>query len=243
MADSFETVTAVVPIRRGSQRIPGKNLRTFISGANGSEQSLLEWKLRQLLDVLPGANVMVSTDWDLAAELASDLGCLIHHRDVSLTGSDSPFNEVIAGVVSEVQTLHAMWCPATSPLVGPRRIRHFLEIYLGLSESDRADGLIAVSRTFSYCFMGGSPVNFSLGAGHVRTQEIEPIEVMNWALSARPTPEVLRDAYMFTESATRLLLEDWENTDVNDELDFQVAQLLLPLYRSFEDDATREGQE
>ncbi len=232
MIDLSADMTAIVPIRKGSQRIPGKNLRAFWESPAGESFSLLEWKLRQLLEVFQGDQILVSTDWDLAADISRGFGCLVHERDEFLAGPDAPFDQVIAGVVAQVETSHAMWCPATSPLIGPRCVRQFLEKYWELPPEERDEGLIVVSRTRSYCFMGGSPINFRLGAGHVRTQEIEPIEILNWALTARPVSRILDDSYMFSELAKRMVVADWQNADINDEVDFVMAQLLLPLYWS-----------
>ncbi len=227
----FNEVTAVIPIRKGSTRVLGKNLRPFCSTAAGPEvDSLLSWKIRQLEEVISPENILVSSDWAEALEVASALGCKTHTRPDWLCRADAPFDEVICNIANQVRTRHLMWSPVTSPFVGPRIVTSFLENYFALDLHRQNHGQILTSEIRDYFYMSGNPLNFPLGTGHVQTQDIAPISRWSWALSARPTSKVIESKYMFSEYVTFFDSDILTTFDINDEVEFQMAQHLIDLY-------------
>lgn len=229
MPPIFDTVSAIVPIRKGSQRIPGKNLRSFAS-VGGQDHSLLTWKINQLAEVLPVAHIIVSSDWPEALELAAARGATVHQREPRLAGADAPFEELIALMAEQVRTEHMMWTPVTSPFIGPSVLRRFLDRYLSLNPSERADGLIAVTELRNYFFMANRPLNFQVGGRHVQTQEIPPVSLFDWGLAARPVLDVRASKYMFAATPTFFDIDLLANFDINEETEFVMAQALVELY-------------
>ena len=223
----YSNVTGVIPVRAGSQRIKGKNLRLF-SGLDAD--SLLSWKIKQLLQVLPAENILVSSDWDEALEVAACLGCKTQVRADWLCSEDAPFDEVIKAVANEVGTEHMMWSPVTSPFVGPSLVSEFLDKYFGLKPEQQSQGQILTSQLRDYFFMSGKPLNFPLGTGHIQTQDIAPISRWSWALSVRPTQDVITSKYMFNAYANFFDADILSTFDINDEIEFVMAQELIGLY-------------
>lgn len=58
-------ITAVIPVRKGSQRVPNKNLRTF------ADTTLLELKIQTLLQVPEIDEIVVNTDSEEAIEIVN----------------------------------------------------------------------------------------------------------------------------------------------------------------------------
>lgn len=58
-------ITAVIPIRKGSQRVPNKNLRPF------ADTNLLELKIRTLLQVPELTAIVVNTDSEEAINIVN----------------------------------------------------------------------------------------------------------------------------------------------------------------------------
>lgn len=56
-------ITAVIPIRSGSQRVKDKNLRAF------ADTNLMELKIKNLLQVPELTSIVVNTNSELAIEL------------------------------------------------------------------------------------------------------------------------------------------------------------------------------
>lgn len=58
-------ITAVIPIRSGSQRVKDKNLRAF------ADTNLMELKIKNLLQVPELTSIVVNTNSDLAIEIVN----------------------------------------------------------------------------------------------------------------------------------------------------------------------------
>ena len=58
-------ITAVIPIRKGSQRVPDKNLRPF------ADTTLMEFKINTLLQVPELTSIIVNTDSDDALRIVN----------------------------------------------------------------------------------------------------------------------------------------------------------------------------
>ena len=77
-------ISALIAVRKGSKRIPNKNIRSF------AKSSLLEIKIKQLLRVKGINNIYVSTDCEEMFTLAKDLGAIVEFRDSYYTSDRVP---------------------------------------------------------------------------------------------------------------------------------------------------------
>ena len=71
-----EKITAIIPVRAGSRRLPNKNILPF------GDSNLLVHKIRQLQQVKNIDNIVVSSDSDKMLEIAKAEGVLIHKRAI-----------------------------------------------------------------------------------------------------------------------------------------------------------------
>lgn len=236
MVELVQHVTAIVPVRKGSQRVPGKNLRPFTT-LDGTSHSLLSWKIEQLKQVIPAEHIIVTSDWDEALQLAAALGCTQHRRDDRLAGADAPFEELIALMASQVRTTDMMWTPVTSPFIGPSVLVDFLGAYGDLTVEQRRAGLLAVTELRNYFFMANRPLNFQVGGRHVQTQDIPTISLFDWGLACRPVVDVLETSYMFSATPSFYNVDVLANFDINEEVEFRMAQALVPFYLEREQEA------
>ena len=82
MSQIEKEVVAVIPVRKGSKRVKGKNIRKF------QGQPLLEWSIKAALQTPEVDRVVVSTD-DPEASLASKFPITVFERpDVLSTFSE-----------------------------------------------------------------------------------------------------------------------------------------------------------
>lgn len=71
-------ITAVIPIRSGSQRVKDKNLRAF------ADTNLMELKIKNLLQVPELTSIVVNTNSELAIEIVNKSyreGVTTHRRE------------------------------------------------------------------------------------------------------------------------------------------------------------------
>ena len=69
-------LTAVVAVRKGSQRIPNKNITPF------GDSNLLEMKLNLLKKIETIDEIVVNSDCDDMLAIGKKYGCSIHKRDI-----------------------------------------------------------------------------------------------------------------------------------------------------------------
>ena len=68
-------ITAIIPVRKGSQRVKNKNFKEF-AGTN-----LLKIKLKTLIEVKTIDNIVISTDSEEAIRIAKEFGVEHHIRE------------------------------------------------------------------------------------------------------------------------------------------------------------------
>ena len=68
-------ITAVVAVRKGSQRVPNKNIKPF------GDSNLLEMKLKVLLQVKGIDEIVVNSDCDDMLDIGRQYGTKTHKRD------------------------------------------------------------------------------------------------------------------------------------------------------------------
>lgn len=107
-------VVAVIPAKSNSSRVPNKNFREFYD-----EKSLLEIKIEQCLSSGIFSNIYVSSDSLDAEKIARDYGVNFIERDIKLCKDETPWSEVLTGVLKQVPVddeAYIAWSPLTSPL-------------------------------------------------------------------------------------------------------------------------------
>ena len=119
-------ITAVIPVRKGSQRCKNKNIRRF-----GYESSLLIKKIKTLLQVESIHGVLVTSDCDEMLAVAQEAGANIHKRDDIYCGDNKTcpagtfFHEL--GRLCPTGTL--MHVPCTTPFVSVDTYREAIEMW------------------------------------------------------------------------------------------------------------------
>jgi CMP-N,N'-diacetyllegionaminic acid synthase len=87
---SRKKITAVIPIRKGSQRVPYKNFKNFHKG-----KSLLQIKIEFLKEIDLIDNITVNTDSDVAIDIAKNLGVSYFLRDDYYASSECSQSEFL----------------------------------------------------------------------------------------------------------------------------------------------------
>lgn len=106
------TLTAVIPVKENSSRLPGKN---FLPFANSN--SLLEHKIRQLQKVPSISEIIVSSDSDKAFRIASAHNVKFIKRPLEYANETKPLSEFFRYIANILSTEHMLWACVTSPLI------------------------------------------------------------------------------------------------------------------------------
>lgn len=223
-----DEITVFLPLRRGSERVPRKNMREFAGFSNG----LLEIKLRQLSASKLVDRVLISTDDREALEYAcsvkasSNFDLIIDERPASLASSQTTTDELIKYVPVIMDEGHVFWTHVTSPFFASSQIDASIQEYLSLTEE--FDSLMGVESLQDFLWQAGKPLNYSPAEDGwwPRTQTLPKVDKINNAVFIAPLST-------YVDSGNRVGLRPFlkefsfiEGFDIDWQPDFDLAQLM-----------------
>lgn len=176
------SVTAFLPCRAGSERIPLKNTRPFAGDPDG----LLSIKLRQLARCDTIDRILLSTNDPEVVRIANGVETLgkldIVVRPDHLCQSSTSTDELIRYVPEVISDGIVLWTHVTSPMVSETRYSQMLTAYVDAQASGSADSLMAVSSCRDFVWSSHGPINYNREVEKwPRTQTLEPLFVVNSA--------------------------------------------------------------
>lgn len=181
---STKKVTAIIPCRKGSQRVANKNTRPFANFANG----LLELKLQQLAATSRIDEILVTTnDPVVVAFVESIQGSIgkpvLLDRRPDQYASDDSLQGLIGYLCNTVDTDIIAWTHVTSPLFGATLYDEALGAYALALQNQTADSLMAVDVAQTFALRSRAWISHDSKVKRwPRTQDLEKIFLVNSAL-------------------------------------------------------------
>lgn len=223
------SLTAVIPVRAGSRRMKNKNIAPF----NGT--TLLEHKIEVLKKVDKIDRILVTSDSDEMLAMAESHGTDTQKRPKEYCDEVSKsFGDMVSYVCSKIKTDHILWAPCTSPLISPRKFREALDLYPEAIKQGY-DSLVSVEPFKRYLWDSEKPVNYELGRKHVPSQQLPDYYVITAGIHIAPFGSVLKWSYIYGHHPYRMIVDKFTAADVDDELDFVMAEAWLKRKNDFWD--------
>lgn len=231
MQDLAGSAIAVIPARGGSKRIPRKNIRQF------GGKPMIAWSIEAALRSALFSHVIVSTDDEEIARVARTCGAEVPFvRPAELADDYVGTGEVMAHAVQWAQQqgwkLEAACCIyATAPFVQERDLARGLE---ALRSGDWSYAISAttfaapVFRAFRQRESGGLEMFFP---EHFKTRSQDLPQALHDAAQfywGRPSAWLEHRPGLGADS-TAVMIPRWRVQDIDDEEDWQRAELLIPL--------------
>jgi CMP-N-acetylneuraminic acid synthetase len=222
------SVTAFLPCRQGSERVPRKNIRPF----GRYKLGLLEVKLLQLLSCSAIQSIVLSTNDNDIIRYAESLGeprLIIHRRSEKLARSETSTDELIKHARSVIGSGHILWTHVTSPFVGTLLYRQIIESYFD-SMAKGFDSLMTATPIHGFIWNDRGPINYNRNIERwPRTQTLPPIYEINSAA-------FLASIEVYDKTKDRIgchpflyKLDRFTGHDIDWEEDFVAAEQLLSL--------------
>ena len=210
-------ITAVVPIRSGSQRVKDKNLRPF-AGSN-----LMELKLRTLLQVPELTSIVVNTNSEEAISIVNKSysgGVKIHRREEYYASSQCSGSEFFRHLGEVTDTDVFIYCPCTSPFVKPKTISQCIKTFLC---SNDCDSVSTVSLVKEFLWLDGKPVNYD--PQHApNSQDLPDIVALNFGTTVVSRDDLIKNSNIIGKSPKFVTTSDIEAIDIDTPLDFYIAE-------------------
>lgn len=214
-------VTALVPMKGHSERVPKKNLRPFCG------RPLCHWTILSLQKSRHVKDIVVNTD---SREIAENIRQNFEtvktiDRPEEIHGDLVSMNTIIAYDLSQLPGEHFLQTHSTNPLLSAETIDAAIEVYfhnLGMYDS-----LFAVTRHNARFYRSdGSPINHD-PQEMLRTQDLPPIFEENSNLYVFSRESFERNGnrriglrpYLFE-------IDKLEAIDIDEEEDFSLAEML-----------------
>lgn len=223
-------ITAIVPARGGSKRLPGKNIKPLAG------RPLIFHSLDAVLNHSEMSKCVFTSDSDEYIKLVSDE----YGDDISIEkrpdhfalDTTKVFDELVR--LAETKIIDTEWfmlCLPTAPLRTHITVERLLEEW----RSDYSARFSASTYDFPIQFAFDISIdgeweavfeNSPMVTGKTRSQDIQVKYRPNGAIYLQKT-ETLFKNNTFYKSAKPFLISDIESTDVDTELDFKLAELLI----------------
>ena len=219
---SRKKLTAIVPVRQGSQRIKNKNFKDF-AGKN-----LLRIKLEVLkrIDIID--SIVVNTDSEEALSMADEFEVEKFRREGYYASSECNNSDFFENLAENTDADFIMYSPCTAPLIKEETYYDFISRFRnGL---DRFDSLTTVSPVKSHLWLDGKPINYDPN-NSPNTQDLPDILRLNYGLSVISRQDMIKYRNVVGSKPSFYKLDDFEAVDVDNTIDFEFAEFLYLKYK------------
>ncbi|MDA3791642.1 MAG: acylneuraminate cytidylyltransferase family protein [Desulfobacula sp.] len=215
-------ITALLPMKGHSERVPNKNLRSMCG------KPLFFYVAEVLNHCKWIDNIIINTDSEKIAELAQQAfsKVIIHWRPEAICGNMVSMNTVIANDLERHEGEHYVQTHSTNPLITSQTINRAIEEYL--AKLKMHDSLFSVTQLQTRLYWeSGKPVNHTPDQ-LLRTQDLPPLFMENSNIYLFSKTSFLnakrnrigRTPQMFT-------IDPLEALDIDEKSDFVMAEALF----------------
>ena len=208
-------ITAVIPVRKGSQRVPNKSLRDF------GDTNLLCLKIDELKKVGRIDDIVVNTDSDEAIEIAQAMDINFHKREPYFASSACSNSEFLKHLGETTSTDIFAYCPVTTPFINSTTISKCIHDFLGSSN----DSLATATLIKEFLWLDNKPLNYQLSK-QPNSQDLPDIFALNFGLNLISREDLLKYSNIVGTNPLFVVLDEVEGIDIDTPLDFFIAEQL-----------------
>ncbi len=215
-----KTITAIVPVKGNSSRLPNKNILPF------GDSNLLLHKIEQLKKVKGITNIIVSSDSNRMLQMAEDAGVQAWKRPQKYADESVPFGRFLDYLCEVLPNEHILWACVTSPLVESELYEKAIQLYFEKLK-EGFDSLITCLPCQSYYMDEKGPINFKMGLEHVNSEKLQPIYHFTNGINIAPKSKIAEWHYNYGPNAYRLMVNKRQAVDIDDIYDYECAKAML----------------
>ena len=217
------TISALVPMRHHSQRVPGKNYRPLAG------KPLYQHIIATLLAVPEIAEVVVDTDSEPVMDgLRRDFPQVrILPRPEHLRADAVPMNEILLYDTSQVEADFYLQTHSTNPLLKSATISRAIQTFL--ADYPAHDSLFSVTRLQTRLYdQHGRALNHDPSV-LLQTQDLPPVYEENSCLYIFTRENLAARHHRLGEKPLMFEIPRLEAVDIDEEADFQMAEALMQM--------------
>lgn len=214
-------ITALVPMRHHSQRVPGKNYR-LLAG-----KPLFHHIIETLLDVPEVGQIVVDTDSDQVMDglKKSFPSVRVVVRPEHLRAADVPMNDILIHDTGQFAADFYLQTHSTNPLLKSQTISRAVQTLL--AEYPRKDSLFSVTRLQTRLYdRHGQAMNHNPNE-LIQTQDLPPVYEENSCIYIFTREKLLSRKHRISDKPLMFPVDADEAWDIDEELDFAICDFLL----------------
>ena len=214
-------IAALVPMRHHSQRVPGKNFR------NLAGKPLFHYVLETLMQCPEIQQIAVDTDSNV---IQKDInknfpGVVVIDRPERLRADTIPMNAILIYDTSQITADLYMQTHSTNPLLKPATISRAINDFQ--KQSPAYDSLFSVTRLQTRLWDQNTlPINHDPDV-LLQTQDLPPVYEENSCIYLFTAEKLKQRGNRIGESPMMFEIPVEEALDIDEEIDFQIADLLM----------------
>ena len=215
----MKKLVAVVPIRKGSQRVKNKNFRTFV------DKNLLIYKIEVLkkLDFLD--EIIINTDSEKAISIAKKMKVKFFRREDYYASSHCLNSDFWKNVADNTNSEYIMFTNCTSPLIKLKTYENIISIFKDIYKTKEYDSINTVTEIKEFLFKDSKPINFTLNKTP-NSQDLPNIVKLNFAINILKTKQMSSKKSLIGRKPFLYNLDEREGLDINTEHEFSFAEFL-----------------
>lgn len=220
-------ITAILPIKHTSTRVPGKNFRLM------NDNPLFYYIIKTLLDSKHIENIVIDTNSPIIFEEVPKLfsnymnKIILYERPEHLCPGDTPTNELLLNVINDLNldSDYYLQTHVTNPLLKTETIDKAIMEFIK-NENDY-DCLFSVKTHYTRFYdKDGNDMNhnrFKL----IPTQDLDPIYEENSCIYVFTKEILTKYKARIGEKALLFPMSDFESQDIDWEEDFVLTEMLM----------------
>ena len=211
-------ISAIVPIKRESQRVPNKNFRTI------NEKPLFFWIITTLQSSDYIDEIVINCDDKHVEEQLNEYFDFLKfvYRPTELIGNEISMNKIIEYTIPHCKNDSIIQTHTTNPLLSVDTINDVIEKHLQL----KSDFFSVTSLKERLYDQKVKPIKHNINE-LIQTQDLEPLYIENSGFYIF-TKENFKSSYgRISSNSTFYETTFPENIDIDNEYDFQIADLVL----------------
>ena len=216
----MKKLIAVVPIRKGSQRVKNKNFRPF-AGKN-----LLIHKIELLKKVDFIDEIIINTDSDQAISISRELDVKYFKRDDYFASSKCPNSDFWKNIAENTKSEFIMFTNCTSPMIKLSTYQNIIKIFNEVLENSNFDSVNTVTELKEFLFKDNEPLNFKTNETP-NSQDLPDIVKLNFAINILRTKDMSERKSLIGKNPYLYKLDEVEGLDINSEFEYSFAEFLF----------------
>ena len=182
----------------------------------------MELKLKVLKNVSEINQIIVSTDCDIAAEIAYKQSIKVQRRSKYYAGSEVTNDQHWLHIAKTTPGEIVFLAQVTSPLLRVSSIQKALNTF---SNSGSNDSLNSVSVEKKFLWKDMNPINYDINVTP-KSQDLPNIVSLNFAITIIDKQAMIKRKNVIGYRPSFFELDKVESLDIDDLVDFKVAELM-----------------